>query len=62
MKEIKRKILPIPFTEILIKSEQLNRACTNYYKFVNIAGKQRYLGTWVPNRLTLYECVKSIFK
>ncbi len=51
MKEIMHKIFPIPFTERLIKSVQVKRACANYYRFADIAGKLRDLDSWVPNRL-----------
>ena len=51
IKEITRKTLPTPFSERLIKLEQVTRGWINYYRFANIAGKLRDLDTWVRNRL-----------
>ena len=51
IKEITRKTSPTPFTERLIKLEQVTRGWINYYRFANIVGKLRELDTWVRNRL-----------
>jgi len=51
IKEITRKTLPTPFTERLIKLEQVTRGWINYYRFANIVGKLKELDTWVRNRL-----------
>ena len=51
IKEVTRKTSPIPFTERLIKLEQVTRGWINYYRFANIMGKLRDLDSWVRKRL-----------